>query len=389
MKKRGSLIALMLFVVLSGCKKDNFNFTENNRWDTKWHTQMERRIGHIVPYQNGFYYVGKPDCLSYFDIDSGQSVILCNKNGCSHSDKKCFAYIENGSDMPEIHKDKLYFISSDGEIYVANADNTEKKKEFTLLKDAKEKEQIVFLSEYVMTDEYLFFLANVTEYSSDTGEKTEERVYALNLESKEEILLDKEEYKVKNLKLISAYKDIVYYCKSDDPLAKSDDWTEMSSEEVEELGKNVCEDLYRRELKEKSSEKIREIEKGLVVAANDDIGVYYSEFSEPGRYGSSKLFRVKPGEKDAKLVYSTEDKMGFSFGEKNAEYLWIREDKKDTIYNLATMKPVTMEWEYKFQPAFAYKVPGGFAVPKTMPKDEETKTYLGEEYKFLYMQDEK
>lgn len=385
MKKKIIIMVMAISLLMAGCKKEGLNFTPNANWDTKWHTIHERHLGHIVPYQNGFYHIAKPDCLAYYDINSGQSVILCDKNGCSHEDKTCFAYIESPFDMPEIHNDKLYFISCEGDVSVANADNTEKKKKFTLLKDIKEKEAVVFVTEFIMTDDYLFFLARVTEYSGESGEKTEDRVYALDLESKKETLITAVEREKQHVRLISAYKNILYYVCSDNVFGQSVDmeWTEK---ELKQMEKNEHTELYRKEMEENDVEKIIEVDNGWLMAATDDFGVYYTEFAGTGYNSSSKLFHVKPGETNAELAFSTDDPNGFSYGDKNAEYMWITVGDKHTIYALDTMEPVEMEWEYPNQSGYAYPVPGGFAVPKVPWKTGESRDYLGEDYKVLRMQ---
>lgn len=170
MKKRMIGVVILGAVLLTGCSKDEINFTKSDTWDTKWHVQEERRPGNIVPYQNGFYYIGEPSCLSYYDIESEQSVVLCGKNGCSHDNKNCFAYIE---EMPEIHDDKLYFVSHEGVVSVANADNTEKEKKFTLLEKQKADGNIAFVSGFLMSEDSLFLGHRL----QDTRKMTEKKIY--------------------------------------------------------------------------------------------------------------------------------------------------------------------------------------------------------------------
>lgn len=81
MKKKIIVIVMAVAMLLSGCDKEGLHFTKSDEWNVKWTTQLESRVVHIVPYQNGFYYCGVPNCISYYDIDSGESVVLCNKNG--------------------------------------------------------------------------------------------------------------------------------------------------------------------------------------------------------------------------------------------------------------------------------------------------------------------
>ena len=379
MKKKIIALAAAVILLTTGCGKEGLHFTKSDEWKVKWETIVEHRIARIVPYQNGFYYCGVPNCLSYYDIDSGESVVLCNKNGCTHDTESCFAYVE---EMPEIYEDKLYFISPEDEVYVANTDNTEKKKVFTLLKDLKDKGVFTSVGSFVMTEEYLFFQAQVTEYTEE-GETSERRIYALDMDSKKETLIASVDEEKQGLNLESAYRDILYYTCQDLP---EENYFDMNPEEMKEVEKNLRSELYRMSMAETEPEKVIEIENGYVAAATDDYGVLYTEYAGTGFGGCSKMFRVKRGEEKAELVLSAKDPMGFRFGLRNSEYLWISVDGEERLYSAKTMKPIEEKWEYPLQPAFAYPVPGGFAVPKEEPQNGETRNYLGREWKYFRLQ---
>lgn len=134
MKKRCALIITTILFLITGCTNEKIKFSESDAWKTKWQTREEREVAKIVPYQNGFYYENLQSCLSYFDIPSSKTIVLCNKNGCNHKNKKCFAYMEN-QQMPMIHDDQLLFVSYEGEVSTAEVDNTEKEKNGLFLKN--------------------------------------------------------------------------------------------------------------------------------------------------------------------------------------------------------------------------------------------------------------
>lgn len=384
MKKKIIVIVMAVAMLMSGCGKEGLHLKKSDEWKVKWTTQLEREVVNIVPYQNGFYYCGVPDCLSYYDIDSGESVVLCNKNGCNHDTEKCFAYVDTLNEMPEIHDDKLYFVSWEGDVSVANADNTEKKKAFTLLKELKEKEAFVFVEQFLMTEEYLFFEATVTEYTEE-GEKSERRIYAMDMDSKKETLIASADVEKQHFMLESAYRDILYYTCQDIPEALLLA-TDLSPDVLKEAEKSSHTELYRMSMKETEPEKIIEVDNGYVAAVTDDYGVYYTEYSGVGSGGCSKMFRIKRGEEKAELVFSTEDPKGFSFAIKNSEYFMLSVEEENRLYSAETMKQVQAEWEYPRQPAFAFPVPGGFAVPKKEPRNGEERNYCGEEWKYFRLQ---
>lgn len=72
--------------------------------------------------EDGYYYwdVDK-ERLMYYDISTGQGVVLCNKANCTHEDENCNAFFRRSSESGEYYC-KSYLQYYDGDVYLAGRD---------------------------------------------------------------------------------------------------------------------------------------------------------------------------------------------------------------------------------------------------------------------------
>lgn len=378
------VIAISLFVaiLISGCSKSQFRFTESDEWITKWQTWISKR--EVLPYQKGFYYVNPNNRFCYYDIDSEQALILCNKNGCNHKGKDCFADM-SGFDLPIIHDDKLYFLESGNRLISANPDNTDRKKSFTFLEDLQEEGASVLVDSMLASNNYLFCQVIVIIHDENGDLVTHEsRLYAIDWKTHNEILITAMDYESYTLDMISACDNVIYYqCQNslNDSLLSEG---EITLEQYQESERRTHIEVYRRNMKDEQSELVKAIDNGFVITTNDDIGVLYTQFAGTGYYDAKNMICYRPSDGEENEIMRTEDAEGMICYLKDSELIGVRcyPSKEVELYDIYTMEKLSAEWENMSQSSYAWKVPGGFAVPREVPQ-EGTSWEYGLEWKVL------
>lgn len=381
MKKIYILLGIMLFV-FTGCGKSIFEFTPSDEWETEW----KRRGGYekIVPYQKGFYYQNGENCFCYYDIDSKQPLVLCNKKGCSHKNDSCFAKMTN-FDLPVIHNDKLVFVNGSGRVMVSNPDHTAKKEVFTLLKKEQEEGAIINIENYVSTELYIFFDINFIEVDEFGDVKTEEqRIYAVDWDTYEESVVasfDSEKYL---LDVISVRDDVLYYSRQNalsELYATAETWTQ---EDYQEAERRTEVEVFRRCVKEPEEVLVKHVQNGYVVTANDVVGVLYAECAGTGYWSMKNLVQFQPSDGTEKELFTAQGQDYLSIGFAGADVLklYYTESKTVDLYDLNSMQELDVDWEEDGQSTSAWKVPTGFAVPKETLVDGAVYEY-GHDWKVI------
>lgn len=350
-------IALMILVV-AGCSKKEWTFEEDAE---EWTTSTGRRNYEVVPYENGFYYVNSQECLTYYDIDADSSVVLCEKNGCSHGGSDCFAHIDMGEHVPYVSNHRLYFISFDGTVKIAGRDNIKKETAFRILEKEQEKGMSLMLSDSILSNRYLYIVAKVSDYkeSEDYGTQTEQ-IYQIDLKDGKETHLATIESNEGRFSLVSAKDGVLYY-------EWQSPWTEANTiEEQRQAERAMTKKIYRYE--NGQAELLRTIENGFLVTANDDIGIYYTEFLGNGDMQSKDMYHAEADGSATKIFSFPE---GFSFGDKDGKIMLISVGNKHMLYDLAKREESgqDIDWDFDTQMIGAYPVPGGFLAPKEERED--------------------
>lgn len=381
MKKKYILLGIMLFV-FTGCGKSIFEFTPSDEWETEW----KRRGGYekIVPYQKGFYYQNGENCFCYYDIDSKQSLILCNKKGCSHKNDSCFAKMTN-FDLPVIHNDKLVFVNGLGRVMVSNPDHTAKKEVFTILEKSQEEGMIVLVDNYFSTDSHLYCNVSVMEHDERGELKTnEQRIYAIDWKTYEETEIARcnpEEY---ILEMMSARNDVLYYSRQNalsELYATAETWTQ---EDYQEAERRTEVEVFRRCVKEPEEVLVKHVQNGYVVTANDVVGVLYAECAGTGYWSMKNLVQFQQSDGTEKELFTAQGQDYLSIGFAGADVLklYYTESKTVDLYDLNSMQELDVDWEEDGQSTSAWKVPTGFAVPKETLVDGAVYEY-GHDWKVI------
>ncbi len=161
--------------------------------------------------EQGYYYRPRTGArpLTYMDIASGQSVILCSIpgclhnrsecnvlcqiNGCSHPGADCEAYLETVSEALLFGGGHLYYFHQDGTLRRRNATATSEVTVGLPGKAFLEAGMTVQLDQYVLTGEYLYYRAIVSEPSEGSDVSQREYVGRMHLTSgKDDVILTQE-----------------------------------------------------------------------------------------------------------------------------------------------------------------------------------------------------
>lgn len=122
----------------------------------------------FTAYKDGVFYNDKNNVLHYFDASSKEDVILCDKKDCQHSGKSCHGYV--GSSY-SIFGDNIYTLNSDEAVFTvikSDIDYTNPKEIAALGKELAENGDYVFPSDFRVSGDYLYYLAEVSNFN--TGE---------------------------------------------------------------------------------------------------------------------------------------------------------------------------------------------------------------------------
>lgn len=376
------MVSLIAAILTTGCSGSRFRFTESDEWRTKWQTSITTRD--VVPYQKGFYYRNPNNRFCYYDIDSEQELILCNKNGCDHKSKDCFADM-TGFDLPIIHDDKIYFIESENKVISANPDNTGRKKSFTILEDLQEEGASVTVYDMLASQNYLFCYLTIMIHNENGALDTyEKRLYAIDWKTHKEELIIALDYDSDMIEMISACDDVIYYQCTNNLNEFFSSAGEITLEQYQEAERSYYAKVYRRDIKEEQSELVKEISNGFVIIANDDSGVIYTQFAGTGYYDAKSLICYQSSDGTEKEIIRTEGTKVLQCNLKDSELIGVRHypSKKVELYDIYTLQKMPVEWEQEEQAFSAWKVPGGFAVPKELPEEGAIREY-GMEWKVL------
>lgn len=250
----------------------------------------------------------------------------------------------------------------------------------------KEKGANIAVWETLVTDDYLYVKANITEYTKDAGGITEERIYAFDFKKKAEIMLTEVPEEEQTISLISANDGVIYYSCQDENMRELN-IDNITIEQYKEAERTMHTGIYRVDMEDAKPELVKTVDNGMVLTANDDYGVIYAQYMGNGFFEGKNLVQYDYSNRTEKEIFAMEGEKGFSFQMKNAEYVWIRSGNEDyNIYKLTIMKKVDIPWEYPAQASSAHPVPGGFAVPKEELKEGQVKKTGGEEWRFIAVQ---
>lgn len=382
MRRKNVLGALLAgAMILTGCGSEPFQFTESDEWKSEW--QMYDVMQTVTPYQKGFYHQDSKGCFCYYDIDSEQSIILCDKNGCDHKREGCYARFTLPDDFI-IHEDRLYRVKNDDGTKVISTSvyNTDQKEEFTVLSEFQDEDASVGISEMISTDTCLFYIGDVLVYD-ENGEVKENdwRIYARNWKTGKEEEICRVRKDKESVEFLAARDDVLYYLTSN--LWDTTEY-EDTVEWYQKMERENQQKLYRADVSEQQVEEIKTINAGLVIAVNDDLGLLYSQCVGNGFFAMKNLIHMDLSTKEETVLLEAEGQDYLTFVHVTPDVLSVHRSQKveADFYEIDTMTPIQMEWEYPKQCYYAKRVPTGFAVPKE-EVEEGTHLEYGREWKVL------
>ena len=142
--KKLSYIIFILILVLSLVGCSNYKFTGNTNQSSETYIENEDYQNYLNLYSNfaktsdGYYFISD-NRLYFFDKQSHNVTIVCNKINCKHNDDRCTAYFSNFSFFPiqlSYYNNALYLLGweTDGSnihnnyIYQISTENFKRKK---------------------------------------------------------------------------------------------------------------------------------------------------------------------------------------------------------------------------------------------------------------------
>ncbi|MDE6957139.1 MAG: hypothetical protein K2O96_03445, partial [Lachnospiraceae bacterium] len=212
----------------------------------------------------------------------------------------------------------------------------------------------------------------ITDYNSDAKYQEADTIFAYDMSTKEEKEITAIDETKQILQMLMAKDRILYYT-VENKWDSEKDILSMTQEErreyCKEEEKKTHIELYRADCFEGTVELVKEMDNGFVVAANDDIGVYYYEFVGDGSASGSKLYHWNPEEEKEEVVLDREGKLPFRVTVPiSAKHLIITLGKQRVIHNLDGF--VQEEFAHPaLQEGMVYLVPGGYAFEKKIGED--------------------
>ncbi len=133
MKKVTAGLIIIMLLMLVSCKGKAVNSisvgSDNLDGNQSYFSENMHEVARCV---TGYYYLKKYNAsdsnLVYYDDQSGESVILCNKPQCEHNSEECMAYIKGGEFKSKLYyyDSYIYMLSSKGNLVRISQDGTQR-----------------------------------------------------------------------------------------------------------------------------------------------------------------------------------------------------------------------------------------------------------------------
>ncbi len=189
------LLAIIISTIaLCGCVGGKSNSGKTGQsGDITALSSVAMEATNVTAIDEGVYYTDG-GLLHFYDVNTGESVPVCNRAECTHSDETCTAYMPDVGTLLFTNRKGYIFFTDNSDIYKINYDGSERSKVYTRA------DGVFPYRQYLSDDENLYFIEGIV---SKDGVMTHELV-AVNINSgNRTTLYSSNEYLV----IVSSYDD--------------------------------------------------------------------------------------------------------------------------------------------------------------------------------------
>lgn len=232
----------------------------------------------FTAYKDGVFYSDQNNVLHYFDASSKEDVILCDKKDCQHSGKSCHGYVGYSSGY-SVFGDNIYRLNSDEAVSTlirCDIDYTNPREIASLGKELAEKGFYVFPSDFRVSGDYLYYLAEVSNF--DTGESYY-GIYCVNTKTGKETTVIDQLTQASNLSIIAVCgSEIIYltthmdedmYSELYESELQGNNWDEFSQKFMEYEEQRTY-NVYKYNIETGERTALYETDAAIPIFADDD-----------------------------------------------------------------------------------------------------------------------
>lgn len=203
------LLTLLICLGLTACGKDPSGNTEDSGQAWVGATQYEGTFG-----DQGYYYIptNQQSNLSYLDISTGLTTVLCTKAGCQHTEEQCEAFLIPSSVFGKggmcFWNDSLYYLEITGygiNLVRCNATGTDLAVIGTLGDKYIEDQKTVQTKSFAQVENFWYYYAEVDGSVWNENEQRFENKQVLSYISRIDLRTGKEEILIEEADMLNFY----------------------------------------------------------------------------------------------------------------------------------------------------------------------------------------
>ncbi len=319
------LLMVIIVCTIAGCSKD-----KDDSIEVRGKNYYRSGVADLVEVSSGFYMIDTSNFIKYYDKESKQTIVLCNKPECKHNSSECYGYVNYLRGTLATDGKYLYFIGMERVINEkvkemvieyflcrVHLDGTVIEKLSTIKTQIVKGEETVnglWTSNLYVTENVAYYLM----YSNEEREESGVKLYRINLEKEGKIteltFIPCSDEGHGTLTLYGGYNNFLWF-------------------QIQRLGeKGFVGDIYYYDLKNKVKEKVMDNIQDARASGMEPIedGFFYTSEGQVWKYNKNtqeKNVLIQLG--DESQVYHTpfiyEDKL--IVNGMNAIYVYDMEGK--------------------------------------------------------------